>query len=453
MCFEAHGLSSKPCHTDALEEADMEILDALAARCDAAEAFTVESESASVTFEAGKLRRAETEESRGVAARVMRDGRLGSAATSDMTRQEQLVENALQSAEQGDEVGFEFARPHATVEVDVWDDDVAALGIDDLAEAGREMVEIVREADPEVQITIEIERSVRRVRLATTLGLDVETRKTPLSAYIMVERVRDDDVLMTYDYCSGTTRTEEHLALARRVADWLELAKRDAKMESGAMPVLLTPAGATILGLPLMEALNGKNVWRGVSPLAERLDDGAFAEAFTLVDDATIPGRPGSGPFDDEGTPSRRTPLIEDGVVRSFYYDLKTADQASAQSTGNGSRSLFNPPSPSPNNLVIAEGDATLEEMIGGIKLGLLADGFLGLGQGNVLSGAFSNSVSLAYKIENGEVVGRVKDVSVSGNVYEDLRRIEALESTSRWVWGGMKCPHILLGDVNVTAK
>jgi PmbA protein len=211
--------------------------------------------------------------------------------------------------------------------------------------------------------------------------------------------------------------------------------------------------GATVLGLPLMQAVNGRNVYRGVSPLAGRLGEQVFDDRLTVVDDATIGGRPGSGSRDDEGVPTQRTVLVDGGVPRRFLYDLRTAAQAGTQSTGNGSRGLFSPPSPSPSNLFIAAGDTPLAQILSDLDQGVLVDSPLGLGQGNVISGAFSNSWGLAYRIEKGEIVGRVKDISVAGNIYQDLRRIAAISQESEWVYGGLRMPYVLLESVSVTAK
>jgi PmbA protein len=77
----------------------------------------------------------------------------------------------------------------------------------------------------------------------------------------------------------------------------------------------------------------------------------------------------------------------------------------------------------------------------------------LGLGQGNTLSGAFSNPLALAFKIEGGEIVGRVKDVSIAGNVYELLPEIGAVSQESSWEYTFVKMPYVLMPEINVVAK
>ena len=142
---------------------------------------------------------------------------------------------------------------------------------------------------------------------------------------------------------------------------------------------------------------------------------------------------------------------------RSFWFDLyiilKTAALMDTESTGNGARHIFSTPSPSPSNLILEAGKTPLSELLAEIERGLLVEHVLGLGQGNTISGAFSNTLGLAYVIAGGEIVGRVKDVSIAGNVYEDLRAIEAISQETEWVYGGLCLPYILLPELNVVTK
>ena len=94
-----------------------------------------------------------------------------------------------------------------------------------------------------------------------------------------------------------------------------------------------------------------------------------------------------------------------------------------------------------------------MAEIIAGRDERLLVENALGLGQGNVISGAFSNSLSLAFKIEKGEIIGRVKDVSIAGNVYDLLQDVAAVSQETQWVYRIFNLPYVLLPDVNVVAK
>ena len=219
------------------------------------------------------------------------------------------------------------------------------------------------------------------------------------------------------------------------------------------MPVLLSPKGALALSIPLMSGLNGKMVYTGVAPMKDRVGDMVFDKKLTVIDDPTLSGRFSSTPFDDEGVATRANTLIGNGELKSFFYDLKTAAQSGVESTGNGSRGLFNPPAPSSSNFMIKPGETPLADMIAGIDEGLWVEDVMGLGQGNVVSGAFSNTLSLAYKIEKGEITGRVKDVSIAGNIYDLLPNIAAISQENDWVYSNFNQPYILLDDMNVVAK
>jgi PmbA protein len=431
----------------------MDILSKLGERAEQAEVFFVENEVTKVGFEANVLKSAEVEETRGVALRVVADGRLGFAASSDLSVEDRLISNALESARYGDALPLRFPGPQSGIPVKIFDERVTTLSIERLIEIGREMVDLVRGADPDAHVGVNLERGVRRAEVRNSSGAQAMVVQSPLEIMLNVERVRGDDVLIVYDFFSTTVWDDEYLLAARQIARKLELACELTTICSGTMPVLFSPKGATVLGLPLMLGLDGKNVYRRISPMAGKIGEKLFDSKLTVVDDPTLDGRPGSAPYDDEGVPKRRSVLIEDGVVRGFLYDLKTAAQSGVESTGSGSRGLFSPPSPSPSNLVLASGETSLADILADIQEGLLVDTPLGLGQGNVVSGAFANTLGLAYKIERGEIIGRVKDVSIAGNVYDVLGDIAAISRESEWVYGGLKLPYVFLPALNVVSK
>ena len=429
------------------------MLERLMQEAEQAEVFEIQSEATKIGFEANKLKSFEVEETQGVAARVLADGRLGFAASSDVSALDQLIDNVLASAQLGDEIPLRFPEPQPGPHVEVYSPNLASLGISRLIEMGEEMVNTVLAADEEANVSIDLTRRVRETTIRNSEGTEVVVRKAPLSIMLEVERVRGDDVITLFEYFNTAAMDDGYRAFVDRIAEKLRMARRAATLSSGQMPVLFSPTGAPMLGLPLIHGLNGKNVYRGISPMAGQEGERIFDEKLTVVDDPTLDGRPGSGSHDDEGDPRQRNVLVDGGRLTGFIYDLKTAALASAEPTGNGERGLFSPPSPSFSNMVVANGETSVDDIIAGMDKGLLIETPLGLGQGNVISGAFSNNLSLAFKIESGEIVGRVKDVSVAGNVYQDLARIEALSLESEWVYGGIRLPYILLTQLNVVTR
>jgi len=177
-----------------------------------------------------------------------------------------------------------------------------------------------------------------------------------------------------------------------------------------------------------------------------------FDSRFNLWDDATLPFQPGSCPCDDEGVPSQRTPLVENGEVRGFLFDLQTARQAGTKSTGSGRRG-GGLPGPGSSSLIIGEGVELFEDILKQIDEGLVVEFTMGAEQGNLLGGDFAGNVMLGFAVRKGEVVGRVKDTVVSGNVYQILGNIGALSRESRWVGGFLRTPYILCPGLPVASK
>lgn len=431
----------------------MDILKQLQTQADQVEVVHMQSESTKVSYEANKLKSSQVEETRGTAVRVVKDGRLGFAASSDEAAMAKLVSNALESAAYGDKVPIVFPAPQIAPQVTTYDQTITGLPIPRLAEIGQEILDFILQIEPEARLNVELERGVQHLSVRNQAGTAVAVQRSPLSISVEIDRVQGDDVLIMFSLSGTTVWEKDYMAFVRRLGEKLKLAMKSATIRSGRMPVLFSPTGALVLGIPLMLGLNGKSVYTGISPMAGKIGEKLFDDKLTVVDDATIDGKFGSAAYDDEGVAHRRNVLVERGVLKSFFYDLKTAAQSGVESTGNGERGLFNPPGPSPSNLLFAAGETPLADMIAGIDEGLLVEDVLGMGQGNVISGAFSNPLSLAFKIEKGEIVGRVKDVSIAGNVYDLLKSVAAVSRETEWVFNNFHLPYVLLPDMNVVAK
>jgi PmbA protein len=218
--------------------------------------------------------------------------------------------------------------------------------------------------------------------------------------------------------------------------------KEIADAPTGDVPVLFTPRGvaATLLD-PLLSGFNGKNVVTGSSPIIGREGEKVFDERLSVYDNPLLAGASGSRPFDDEGVPSRKIGLIESGVIGEPVFDLQSAGQAGRKTTGSAQRGLASTPNPGISVVDITPGDMPYEKMLADMEDGLIIEGLLGAGQGNELGGDFRANVSLGYRVKNGEIVGRVKDTMISGNVYTVLNNIEAISDQADWVYGSLRIP------------
>jgi PmbA protein len=398
----------------------------------------------------------------GAALRVVCDGRLGYATTTDFIHPEAVVDAATGTAGYGDPVdlGFPGSSPDLLKRSDVTA--VEALSAETMMDKAEEIHQIVRGVGEDVEVEVTVETVVDRVRILNTRGLDVTEAAGLVRIAIEAVRTRAGDIYIVADSVQDTTPDTLGPDIAtRRVVRMLNLGDTVVPAPRGALPVVFTPAGALAVFLPLVFGLDGKAALLGVSPLRDKLGQSIFDPRLSIADDGRMAGGSRAASFDDEGVPSRRTTLIEEGVLSSFYYDLRTAALAGTASTGNGYKGgvtggrNFRPATASSiSHFIVGDGDSSQEELIRGIKKGLLVDSVLGLGQGNLNAGDFSNNLSAAFLVEDGKIVGRVKNAMIAGNSYDLLRdHVIGLGNDSAWMYGRFRSPSIALDGVKVAAQ
>jgi len=417
------------------------------------EVFMVSSEEIPVQFEANRLKHIQSKQSRRLALRIVRQGKIGYSATTELGDSQRLVNNAVETAQFGMPAKFDFPSLVSYPRVEVFDSDMESVSIEEMVRLGEELITMVRGHTPEIVCQVGVLKSITSVRIINSRGGQANYRISTFGLGIEGSLIRDTDMLFVGESQSSCHPILGSEAVAETVIQQLELAKNRASVPSKPLPVIFTPDGvASALILPLMTAFNGKIVLEGASPIGNRLGQPVFDKKLWLWDDPTIAYRPESRPCDDEGIPSQRTPLIEQGTVANFIYDLQTAALAHTQSTGNGSRNR-GLPAPSPSAFIIAPGNTTFDEMVNDMKEGLIIEQLMGAEQGNILGGDFSGNVLLGYKVESGKIVGRVKDTMVSGNIYQVLKQIIAVGSDTKWVGSFLQTPFLYCPSISVASK
>jgi TldD protein len=203
---------------------------------------------------------------------------------------------------------------------------------------------------------------------------------------------------------------------------------RAAPAPAGEMTVVLGPGWPGVL---LHEAvghgLEGDFNRKGTSAFAGLLGQRVAAPGVTVIDDGTLPDRRGSLTIDDEGTPTSRAVLIEDGILRGFIQDRQNARLMNVAATGNGRRESFEcAPMPRMTNTYMLAGSHTPEEILASVKRGLYAVNFGG-GQVDITSGKFVFSASEAYLIEDGRITTPVKGATLVGNGPDVLTRVSMI--------------------------
>jgi len=428
-------------------------------KVDSAELFRVKSKTVPVNFEVNRLKSIDISESEGKALRVINKGKIGFSSSTGSEGFDLMVEKAAATSEFGAKASFDFPGEikrgiKEKKKVNIYDRKVEDKSIEEMVKIGEDILGRVKDFDRKLRCDVTILKDYSEVEYFNSRGGNFSYSKTAIAYSMMVQQIENQDMLMIYSSIESGKDNLELEELTSEIIENLKWGEKIVPVESGKMPVIFTPKAALVLILPIISGLNGKMVLKKISPLAARKNKKLWSDLLTIYSDGTINFALGSAPFDDEGVEMKRVPLVKKGKIKNFYYDLQTAGMAGVESTGNGLRAgSQSEPAPSISNLVMEEGKVSFSEMIKDIKEGIIIDQVLGLGQGNIISGAFSNNVQLGYKIERGKIVGRVKDVMIAGNAIKELKNIAALGNKAKWVEGKYKFPHIYLKSLSVSAK
>jgi PmbA protein len=434
-----------------LEQVLERILERARQGAQSAQASMRQAETSDVSFDNDRLKSAESSQRTQIDLTVIVDGKAGTSSTTDPADIDGVVGRALEAARLGSPAHYDLPAPRPLPEVQTYDPALVALGKPEMIHMGRSMMDMVKAYSPEILARAGLTRTVTQLAVANSAGVSYSAEHTDFAAGTGGQRVRGNDILFAGEGAGSKQRDIDTEALADRAIEYFRISEREAAIDSGTLPVIFTPGGATALLLTLALALDGKRAYLGESPLRDKLGRAIADPRLSLVDDPTVAYGPQTRAFDDEGVACEPLPLIENGVLRNFIYDLDTAGRAGVRPTGHGRFRRY-------SNLIVNPGDSAYAEMLRGVKRGLLVHEYLGLGQGNPINGEFSANVYMGYKIEDGEIVGRVKDVMLAGNVYDALRNVEAISREQEWVsgdyaWFPGLFPYIQVGGLNVTAK
>jgi len=426
-------------------------------KVDSAELFKVKSKTIPVNFEVNRLKSIDISESEGKALRVINKGRIGFSSSTGSEGFDSLVKKAAATSEFGSEASFDFSgetKRSRKEKINVYDKKVVDKSIEEMVKVGENIIDRMKDFNRKLRYDVTILKDCSGIEYLNSRGGNFSYNKTAIAYSVMAQQIEDQDMLIIESSLESGKDNLNIEELTFEIIENLKWGDKIVPVESRKMPVIFTPKAALVLILPIISGLNGKIVLKKISPLASQKNKKLWSDLLTLYSDGTIDFALGSAPFDDEGIEMKRIPLVEKGEIKNFYYDLQTAGMAGVESTGNGLRAgIQSEPVPSISNLIMEEGKVSFSEMIKDIKEGIIIDQVLGLGQGNIISGAFSNNVQLGYKIEKGKIVGRVKDVMIAGNAIEELKNIAALGDKSKWISGKYKFPHIYLKSLSVSAK
>jgi PmbA protein len=310
----------------------------------------------------------------------------------------------------------------------------------------------VHQYNPDILVDVSFHSRTSQAKLATTTNVYTEQHSQSLSAVISGNLVRGEDFLQAYAYEVTRDRQPDYQAILQKLITKYQQAEGAASITSGTYPVLFTPSAvSSTMGSMFGTIFSGQAIVQKASPLTDKLGEKIADQRVSVFEDPSI--GVSACEFDDEGVPTSKKHLIEQGVVKQFYWDRRWAARHGINSSGNGFRGGISRPSPSLANVCIAPGQTSVEDLIAGMSEGIIVDQVLGAGQSNVLAGEFSVNIDLGYKVEQGKIVGRVKDTMVAGNIFEAFSNLVDLSDRPEWVGSSAYVPHILFAGLGVAAR
>jgi PmbA protein len=397
-------------------------------------------------FEAGEVKSAGSKATLTCTAEVLVDGHKGASIGNRIEDISTIVERAVALAKvAGSTAHFDaYPTPGKTSPVETRSERTLALSANELIEASRRMDEPVRAYNADLYIRCAGERTAGESLVVTTGGVCHPHERTRWVLHLLAQQTRGTDIVLAYDgrNWGDVNDTFDVGALADRVLEDLRRAETIVEPPSGRVKAYLPPRVLEMFLWPITLAISGRNVAKGDSPLRDRLGEQVLAPTLTIVDDPHQPFAPGARSIDDDGVPTRRQALFENGVLQRFLYDLDTAGLAKSEPTGNNGCA--------PNNLVVQPGTQPSAELLKSIDDGLFIRDMIGFGQSNVMNGDISGNVGLGFRIKNGEIVGRVKDTMIAGNLYELLANNVQLSSDLDYTG---RFPHAVIEGLAVSSK
>jgi len=319
------------------------------------------------------------------------------------------------------------ARPVSIVEIEP-----ASVGMDAKVTLLERADRAARAFDPRVtQVSARYRDSERRVLVANSDGLFSTDRNVYTTLLVSAVAKEGDLVRTAQKVASGTCGFE--LTEQTPPEELGRDAARMACLQLGADPapagtftvVLSSKAGGTMVHEACGHGLEGDFAIKGLSVYAGKVGRKVASSLVTVLDDGTMPGKRGSFAIDDEGTPSRRTVLIENGILKGFLHSRRTAAKLGEEPTGNGRRESFRHlPIPRMRNTIIAPGEDDPEEIVASVADGIFVTD-MGGGEVDTVSGNFVFHCTEAYRIRGGKIAEPLRDVMLTGNGPEVLLKVD----------------------------
>jgi PmbA protein len=426
-----------------------------------AECTLAEGEEFSALVRMRSLERLKDAGSRAAGLRVLVGQRVGSSYTSDLSSEgiRELVASAIELA------AISTEDPHAGLpeaselgalpgDLQLYSADIATTATDYRIEQARQTEEAAFSADPRITNSegASFDAHAGERVFANSRGFLGSYRVSSCS--LSTTPVAREGEFMERDYWYSSARKYSRLEspayIGRCAAERTVRRLGARKVPTQKVTVVFDPQTARTLLGNIFDAVEGDAIYRGASFLAGKLGDRVASENVTMVDDGTLPGLFGTSPFDDEGVPSRRTVVIDRGVLKSYLLNSYTARKLGLKTTGNAARGITGNTGVGHGNLFLQEGELEPYDLIRGISKGLYVTELIGSGV-NIVTGDYSRGAAGQW-IEHGDFAYPVSEITIASTLQRMLMDLESMGSDLEFR-GSVASPTLVIREMTVSGQ
>jgi PmbA protein len=409
-----------------------------------------------------ELKDIQSKEVSGKAVRVIHNGRAGTAPGSIETPLKRLLDTARDLSKHTRCVSFTLPEGNGkTQQIYHGDPLVPNTDIRIARQLAEQLLTRLQTDLPGWSVSGGVTVGKAANHLVSSRGIDQYFEETACDFYVIVSLPKEGDLLEIVGGRSVYPDSDVFDSFVNDIVWRARQAEKITTFDAGTCQLLLHPEALESILTAFNHAIDGRAVFEGVSPLGDSIGKRIFDSRITITDHPKDKTLSGYTPFGDEGVTPERLTLVENGVLKSFLTNLDYAARLKLPHTGHGSRFPGTLDEARPagaasieeTSTVINAGDTRFEDMIKSVTNGIFLIATWDVWSGNVVSGEISGSTHLAFRIHNGKLVGRIKDMRFSGNIYSMLGNQLAAVSKERPQTSAcaLQAPYMLLDRVTIT--
>lgn len=422
---------------------------------DEAEVISRELQEIPVKFEDYKLQEIESKNTKDIALRILKDKKVGRTLRNNLQDKSGMVRSALDIAQFSSPENYHFIneRPGSVL---TFSERINKLSLNEMMDTGRNILDRIKRKAGSISADTSVVKKITKQSYINSAGFKGEYAQTHYLLAVILKLT--EGAGSHYEYKLRGDYFEIDDELIDRLIFEYNLTNNLKNISTGKYPVVFSSRALWTLLYRFILGISGDNLIKELSPLKDKLNKPVFSPKITIKEEPHLNFISCSCPFDDEGVPTSPKVIIENGILKSYIYDLKSASKLNAKPAGNGFRvgmfesGLDMAPTPSTTNLVILPGERSLDEVTSSIDHGIYVKSLLGFHSGNLTQGEFSMNVGMGFLIEKGKLTGRVQDCMISGNIYDCFKNIQEITSSQEEVNMGI-LPDIVFSDMSVVGK